>query len=145
MNIRQYKETDFTRLASIYDAARPHEFYQEEGDFIFTPWSKDEYMMAVFSQSKVYVYEEEDILGFCGFTGDRINWLFVDSINRGEGVGQKLLAYVLCQLEGSARLSVWKSNERAKGLYLKSGFRITSEFSLNFQGKERLMNTMVYP
>lgn len=144
MYIRQYQDADFNRLAEIYDLSRADEFYAEEGDFIFTPWAEDEYMMSVFSQSNIYVYEEEEVVGFCGFTGTRINWLFVDPFFRARGIGYELLSHVLTKLENGATLSVWKSNERAKRIYNKQGFKITGEFPVYFQGQKILVNKMFY-
>lgn len=144
MHIRPYKEADFNFLAEIYNTARPDEFYAEQEHFIFTPWAEDEYMMSILGESSIYVYEEEEIIGFCGFTGKRINWLFVDPLHRGLGIGFKLLSHVLTKLENGATLSVWKSNERAKRLYIKQGFQVSGEFSIQFQGKQMRVNKMVY-
>lgn len=143
MLIRKYIEGDFSCLASIYDASRPDEFYAEEGDFKFILWAEDEYIMSILGESEIYVYEEGTILGFCGFTKNHIHWLFVDPLNRGRGVGSKLLSYVLSKLKGRATLTVWKSNERAKTLYKKHGFHVSKEFSVSFQERDILVNTMV--
>lgn len=144
MHIRPYQEADFNALAEIYNASRPDEFYAEEAEFTFIPWAEDEYMMSILSHSKIYVYEEDSIIGFCGFTGERINWLFVNPLHRGRGIGFELLLHVLTKLENGANLSVWKSNQRAITLYKKQGFKITGEFPVNFQGREMLVNKMHY-
>jgi len=145
MHIRRYTKADFNAVASIYNAARPDEFYAEEGPFIITPWADDEYMMSILDSSEIYLYEDETTLGFCGFTGTRINWLFVDPAHRGKGIGQKLLTHLLTKLAGGANLSVWHSNERAKALYLKLGFQISQQFYITFQGRRMLVDKMVYP
>jgi ribosomal protein S18 acetylase RimI-like enzyme len=144
MAIRQYQKSDFNRLAEIYDASRPDEFYAEEGNFTFVPWAENNYMMTIFAGSEIYVYEEEGVVGFCGFTGNHINWFFVHPDSRGKGIGDKLLTYLLTKLERGATLSVWKSNERAKSLYKKHGFLVYKEFYMNFQGRQLLLNRMVY-
>jgi len=145
MKIRRYRAEDFDCVARIYNAARPDEFYAEEGTFSITPWADDEYMMSILDSSEIYLYEEGEILGFCGFTGTRINWLFVDPIHRGKGIGQNLLAYVLTKLVGDATLSVWHSNERAKALYIKQGFQLKRQFYVTFQGRRMLVDKMIYP
>ena len=145
MPIREYNDDDFEALQSIYNTARPDEFYAEKGSFKFTPLADDEYIMFMLGESEVFVYEQDSILGFCGFTGNRINWLFVDPSSRGNGVGNKLLQYVLQKLDKGATLSVWKSNQRAQSLYKKLGFRISAEFQVGFQGHQIMVNTMVYP
>lgn len=145
MSIRKYKEADFNRLAEIYNVSKADEFYAEKINFKFTAWAEDKYMMSILEESDIYVYEKDEILGFCGSTGNRINWLCVDPMSRGQGIANQLLLYVISQLKSGVTLSVWKSNQRAKNLYKKHGFRILREFHLNFQGKEILVNTMVYP
>ena len=145
MSIRKYTDDDFEALQNIYNIARPDEFYAEQGSFKFTPFADDEYIMFMLGESEVFVYEQDSILGFSGFSGDRINWLFVDPTSRGQGVGHKLLQYVLHKLEKGATLSVWKSNQRAQSLYKKLGFRISGEFQVGFQGHQLMVNTMVYP
>jgi len=144
MSIRRYQKSDFNRLADIYDASRPDEFYAEKGPFTFVPWAENNYMMTIFKGSEIYVYEEEAVLGFCGFTGNHINWFFVHPDSRGQGIGDKLMAHLLTKLERGATLSVWKSNERAKSLYKKHGFLVHKEFYMNFQGQRLLLNRMVY-
>lgn len=145
MPIRKYNDDDFEALQNIYNIARPDEFYAEQGCFNFIPLADDEYIMFMLGESEVFVYEQDGIFGFCGFTGNRINWLFVDPSRRGYGVGYKLLQYVLNKLEKGATLSVWKSNQRAQSLYKKLGFRINGEFQVDFQGHQIMVNTMVYP
>lgn len=143
MIIRKYKSDDFARLAEIYDASHPDEFYGEEGDFSFVPWAEDKYIMSVLADSDVYVCEGNGIHGFCGSLDNHINWLFVEPGSRGLGVAAMLLAYVLPKLGEGTTLSVWKSNTRAKTLYKKFGFHLQKEFSVNFQGKNMLVNKMV--
>lgn len=157
MHIRPYKETDFESIANLYNTCRPDEFYGETGHFTLIPWAEDQYMMSILSRSDIFVYEssefganeEQSIIGFCGITGDRINWLFVSPNQRGHGIGQQLLSHLLLTLEKSKlesgiALSVWKSNQRAKYLYLKHGFHITAEFPMLFQGNTLLVNKMLY-
>lgn len=144
MQIRKYTDADFDRVANIYNLARPDEFYGEQGTFITTPWAQDEYMMSILKDSTLFVYEEGDaIQGFCGFTGERINWLFVDPAYRGKGVGQQLLSHLLTKLEKGATLSVWDSNLRAKSLYIKHGFVVSRAFYIHFQGSRLLVNKML--
>ena len=159
MSIRRYKKSDFNRLAEIYDASRPDEFYAEQGDFTFVPWAENNYMMTIFKGSEIYVYEEDclvdanvvddsavsdSVLGFCGVTNNHINWFFVHPDSRGQGIGDRLMAHLLTKIERGATLSVWKSNERAKSLYKKHGFLVYKEFYMNFQGQQLLLNRMVY-
>ena len=149
MPIRRYQKSDFNRLADIYDASRPDEFYAEKGDFTFVPWAENNYMMTIFKGSEIYVYEEDclagdSVVGFCGVTNNHINWFFVHPNRRGQGIGDKLMAHLLTKLKRGATLSVWSSNERAKSLYKKHGFLVYKEFYMNFQGQQLLLNRMVY-
>ena len=154
MPIRRYQKSDFNRLADIYDASRPDEFYAEKGDFTFVPWAENNYMMTIFKGSEIYVYEEDyavsdstisdSVVGFCGVTNNHINWFFVHPDSRGQGIAVKLMTHLLTKLKRGATLSVWSSNERAKSLYKKHGFLVYKEFYMNFQGQQLLLNRMVY-
>lgn len=52
MMIRDYKESDFERISEIYDLSKPDEFSRELADFITTPLSGDEPMLAFFLNLK---------------------------------------------------------------------------------------------
>lgn len=145
MLIRRYQKSDFKRLSEIYDLSRPDEFYAEAGDFTFIPWAENDYMMGLFAGAEIYVYEEDAVLGFCGFTGEHINWFFVHPNSRGKGIADKLLTYLLTnKLKRGTTLFVWKSNQRAISLYKKHAFLAYKEYHVNFQGKKILLNKMVY-
>jgi len=144
MSIRQYKPSDFNALARIYNASRPDEFYAEHRSFTLKAWVEDEYMMSILADSTLYVYEQEEVLGFCGFTGQRINWLFVEPNSRGKKIGEQLLLHLLTKLNQGATLSVWHSNQRAKSLYLKHGFEISRSFYIDFQGERMRVDKMLH-
>lgn len=145
MPIRKYTDADFNGVANIYNQARPDEFYGEAGTFITTPWAEDEYMLSILNTSSLFVYEEDGMLcGFAGFTGARINWLFVDPAHRAKGIGYQLLTYLLDELKDGATLSVWASNQRAQSLYLKLGFEVSRSFYITFQARRLRVNKMLF-
>jgi len=143
VQIRKYRIEDFDQIAAIYNAAHPGEFYCEEGEFSFVPWTEDDYIMSLLADSDVYVCEDDSILGFCGYLGDKINWMFVQPKSSGKGVANKLLTHILPKLNAGTFLFVLKSNARAIALYKKFGFTINKEFVVNFQGHHLLFNKMI--
>jgi putative acetyltransferase len=143
MIIRRYKDDDFEQLAEIYNTAHPDEFYREEGQFSLLPWAEDKHILALLDSSDVYVYEDGAILGFCGYLGRKINWLFVEPNARGKGVAAKLLSYIVPKLPSNAFLFVLKSNVRAIALYEKFGFVAQQEFMIDFQGRNIMLTKMI--
>jgi ribosomal protein S18 acetylase RimI-like enzyme len=143
MNIRKYKTEDFDQLATIYNAAHPDEFYREDSEFSLIPWAEDVYIMSILKDSDVYVCEGDSILGFCGYLGDKLNWMFVNPNFRGKGVAAKLLTHILPKLNDNTFLFVLKSNVRAIALYQKFGFILHKELLVDFQGHHILLNKMV--
>lgn len=91
----------------------------------------------------IYVYEEDTILGFCGYYKGHIKWLFVAPSSRGLVVASKLLQHMVSDLDGEATLTVFKTNERAIKLYIKHGFTVLKEFTIVFQNKKVTVNRMV--
>lgn len=144
MVIREYRNSDLSRIQEIYNKSRPDEFYREMEKFESTPWENDDYISSIIDDSHIYVYEEELILGFCGYHDGHIKWLFVSPSSRGLGIASKLLEFVILKLNYKATLTVLTSNERAKNLYFKHGFKVLKEFTVTFQNKRITVNRMIF-
>lgn len=82
---------------------------------------------SISSNEKVFVYEDNDILGFIQIlslyeTLEIIN-VVVESSNRGAGIGTKLLNYVIEKFNPEhVLLEVRETNESAINFYKKNGF-----------------------
>jgi ribosomal protein S18 acetylase RimI-like enzyme len=141
--IQEYKNRDFHQVEKIYNRSKLDEFYGELSEFSLVPLSEDNEMTTLFSESQIYVYGGEEILGFCGHKGNYISWLFVDPEHRGKGVAEALLLHILPILESTASLTVLKSNKRAISLYAKLGFEVEREFETKYQGIPVVANKLV--
>jgi len=132
--IRVYKESDFSDIESIYNASKRDEFAGEKFDVTVVPLSEDHQMLQLFRESKIYIYEKSDIVGFAGAKENYISWLFVHPDFRGMSIGKKLASHVLSELNGEVTLNVARSNISATNLYQNLGFKITKEFKGKYQG-----------
>jgi len=85
---------------------------------------KNEYI----PNSETFVYKEKnDIKGFISIINkDFIGALFVDNKNQGEGIGSKLIDFVINKYS-ELYLTVYKDNLNAVAFYKKHNFKIISE------------------
>ncbi|MEM7206489.1 MAG: N-acetyltransferase [Pseudomonadota bacterium] len=120
------------------------EFGGEDATFDITPLTEDQQMLTLFENSKIYVYEEDSILGFVGNKGNYISWLFVHPQHRNRGIGNRLIGSLLTNLAGTVALNVAKSNKVATNLYSKLGFTVAKEFEGKYQGVPIIVNRMEY-
>ena len=132
--IRAYKESDFSFIESIYNASKIDEFAGEKFDVTVVPLSQDQQMLELLRESKIYIYEKRDIVGFAGTKGNYISWLFVHPDFRGNNIGKKLVSHVLSELDGEVTLYVARSNTAAINLYQNFGFKIVKEFTGRYLG-----------
>lgn len=132
--IRAYKESDFSEIESIYNVSKRDEFAGEKFDVTVVPLSEDQKMLQLFRDSKIYIYEKSDIVGFAGAKGNYISWLFVHPDFRGKNIGKKLISHILSELNGEVTLNVARSNIAAINLYKDLGFDIDKEFTGKYQG-----------
>ena len=127
--IRPYRRTDWLSVCRIYDRAKPYELRSAGIEASFVPLAQDEVRTREFSHYRVHVWAEEDdyIVGFAGYKGGYIGWLFVDPERSRRGIGRALLSYMVSEIEGAAWLWSMKSNEPALGLYRQLGFEVMAE------------------
>ena len=133
--IRAYEESDFSKIESIYNVSKRDEFAGEKFDVTVVPLSEDQKMLQLFRDSKIYIYEKSDIVGFAGAKENYISWLFVHPDFRGKNIGKKLILHVLSEMNGLVTLNVARSNIAATNLYRNLGFKIDKEFTGKYQGK----------
>jgi ribosomal protein S18 acetylase RimI-like enzyme len=135
MKLRKFKKDDWNKIKVIYDLSKPDEMRGSVDLRAIIPIEKDENGLILFKESQILVVEEYDtILGFGGYKGNYISWLFIHPSHRRRGVAHMILNHILDQLSGPIKLNVGKYNEAAKSLYFKLGFKVEREFTGNFNG-----------
>ena len=128
MTIRDFNISDLTEVASVYDASKVEELKNEPIHFSLPPIISDQQRLAKLLESNIYVYDDNNLLGFAAVHNDEIRGLFVKPEFLGQGVGEQLLQFILAQHSLPLHLSVVKSNISAITLYKKYGFEIARDF-----------------
>ena len=65
--------------------------------------------------------DTEQVVGFVGVEDGKVEMLFIHPAWTGQGIGSRLLAYVVDSL-GARTVDVNEQNEQAVGFYLRMGF-----------------------
>lgn len=122
--IRELQETDIDCVADIWldTNKKAHDFIPQ------LYWQSNfDVVKEMFSQSEVYVYEnEKKIQGFVGLSDEYIAGIFVSDEVQSQGIGKLLLNFVKDRKE-KLRLSVYQKNIRAICFYQREGFKIQCE------------------
>jgi ribosomal protein S18 acetylase RimI-like enzyme len=127
--IRAYRPDDWHAVSEIYDLAKPDEMRGAVPAESVPRLSEHPEMLALFGESRIVVAEvDARVVGFAGYRGAAISWLFVHPGHRGTGIATSLMGTVLVELAGRATLNVAKSNARARRLYERLGFVVEREF-----------------
>ncbi|MEQ3528947.1 N-acetyltransferase [Pseudoalteromonas sp. XMcav11-Q] len=143
MNIRELTEEDYPRIFEIYSKSKLDELRFEKKTFKLLPLENDEKRLSALKESKIYVFDDGNILGFGAIFGSEIRALFVCPSARGNGIGRKMLEFLLSQICGKANLFVAKTNKPAKELYKAYGFEVSDEFLTEYNGESVYANEMV--
>lgn len=134
--IRAYKKADWDQVSAIYDLAKPDEMRGIVDAQAIIPLAQDSQMLRYFSDSEVWVYEENgSVVGFIGRKKDVVSWLFVHPDHRRKGIARSLLNELIRIHHGTLRLNLAKSNQPAMTLYESCGFEIFEEFEGNMYGR----------
>jgi ribosomal protein S18 acetylase RimI-like enzyme len=135
MNIRPYQPDDWNVVSDIWNRGKPDEFRGTCDLRAIVPLEQDEGMQKLFRDSTIFVGEADGrTVGFAGFRGEMITWLFVDPKCYRKGHGSALLSFILTHMGPTTRLNVGAGNAAAIGLYEKQGFEITKRFDGNHNG-----------
>jgi len=135
MNIRPYEPADWDAVRDIWNRGKPDEFRGTCDLRAIIPLERDERMQQLFRDSTIFVGETDGrIIGFAGFKGEVVTWLFVDPDCYRKGYGCALLSFILSRMGSTARLNVGAGNAAAIKLYEKHGFRITNRFNGKYNG-----------
>jgi len=142
MSIRKYSTRDYSGLLNVYSNSKLDELKYETAKFELLPLEKDQRRLSQICQSKIYVYGRQEVTAFCAYHGSEIRALFVHPKARGQGIGIKLLEFMLFNITGTASLYVAASNYPAIRLYKKHGFEIISEFKTTYNETAVVANKM---
>jgi len=134
MNIREFQESDWKEVVTIYNLAKTDEFIGTHADIEIVPLEKDHQMLELFETSNICIYEDTCIKGFAGSKGTYISWLFVHPQHRRMGIASKLMMHILALVKGTIALNVAATNTASINLYTKLGFLVTREFESDYQG-----------
>ena len=133
--IRAYRKTDWGQVSAIYDLAKPDEMRGIVDAQAITPLAQDSQMLRYFSDSELWVYEENGaVIGFIGRKKDVVSWLFVHPDHRRKGIARSLLNELIRIHQGPLKLNLVKSNQPALTLYESCGFEVFEEFEGNMYG-----------
>ena len=141
-NIRPYKENDLEAIIDIYALSKMDELINEPDVFEFMPLVKDKVRYEKLLESDIFVYEEQEVVGYCACYKNEIRALYTNPTYRGRGIGKCMLEFLLKNIEDEPFLFVAKSNDHAKAIYVKYGFSIVEEFETKYNGKAVLANKM---
>lgn len=132
---RAYTQQDWEVVREIYDLAKPDEMLGAVPIASILPLAKDAEMLKLFRESEIIVAEEnKEIVGFAGYKGSFISWLFVHPAHRKKGIASSLVISMVNSLEGDAALNVAKTNISARKLYSRLGFIVEREYEGQFNG-----------
>ncbi len=118
------------------------ELKNEKHKFEFLPLMQDKVRSEKLFESKIFVFEDKSIVGYCAFFDHEIRAIYVKPSRRNEGIGKRMLEFLFSSINGNSYLFVAKSNIQAKQLYQKHSFKIVDEFETKYNGVKVLANKM---
>jgi ribosomal protein S18 acetylase RimI-like enzyme len=137
--LKEYNKNTIEKLVKIHLAA-----FEK---FNFRPWNYLDFIDLLNNGSKLFYYRSENkIFGFVivNFSSEfsEIITIAVDSIYQGNGIGRKLLKYIINypKFYGELHLEVAKNNYNAIAFYKEFDFNIISErknYYLIYKGKNK--------
>ena len=81
----------------------------------------------------IVAYDENEPVAFMGINDLKLEMLFVDANQRGNGIGKALITYGIHNLDIN-ELAVNEQNPGARGFYEHMGFKAVERFEFNDQG-----------
>ena len=82
----------------------------------------DDPAAALGDSTVLLAFQDETAVGIVVISGREIKRLFVSNMDRGHGVGRRLLDAAVALIPGEARLTVWRWRTAAIRLYEQAGF-----------------------
>lgn len=137
MNIRPYRDQDWSRLCEIHDQARVDELRGAGLTEAFLPLEIAAAREDLFGY-QVWVAEQEgQVVGFVAHNEDELAWLYVDPSRYRGGIGRRLVAAVVDAAQGVVSVEVLRGNRAALALYAACGFVESGSFDGHMPGNER--------
>ncbi|MCE9673948.1 GNAT family N-acetyltransferase [Myxococcus stipitatus] len=132
-HLTHISNADRQRLVEVWEGAvrATHHFLSEEDIQFFKPLVRDTYLDSV--QLTCLRDSEGRISGFIGIADDKVEMLFVDPAQHGQGIGRALLEHAVAQ--GARAVDVNEQNPRAVGFYLRMGFVQQGRSEVDGSGK----------
>ncbi|OED34137.1 hypothetical protein AB833_32480 [Chromatiales bacterium (ex Bugula neritina AB1)] len=145
MKFRRYCDTDFEAVTAIYNSSKLDELKFERRQHTLIPLLEDHRRLERLLDSDIYVAIDENncIVAYGAINHREIRALYVHPNIRGNGVGAKLLRYLISRIDGSATLNVARSNKPAITLYKKFGFTVVQKFRSSYNGVRVVANEML--
>ena len=126
MRIREYRPTDWERIADIHDRARKAELALAGLEEAFLPLEIAAEREALFEYPGLFVAEEAGtVVGFTACTEEELAWLYVDPDLFRRGIGRALTEFVLERYPSVCSIEALVGNEPARRLYESAGFSLT--------------------
>lgn len=122
MTIRKSCPADLPRLLEIWeDAVRATHHFLSESDIQNLHQQLE---LLYLPQVPIWLHENatNQITGFIGIDGNKIEMLFVDPTFHGQGIGTQLLDF-FCQSQPEILIDVNEDNPKAHQFYLHYGFK----------------------
>jgi putative acetyltransferase len=128
-------EIEYPVLLQIWEASvRETHLFLSENDIQF--------YKALIQENKVFEQvhlrgvrnEKNDIIGFMGVAGEKLEMLFLQPGARGKGIGKMLLQHAI-EVLGVTTVDVNEQNEQALGFYKHYGFKVKSRSEFDDTGR----------
>lgn len=148
MNIRRAAAEDLSRIAEIFVFNNRMNFYPifKDVEFSFRELQvvslADDYFRNIISS--IYVFDDGVVKGFIQMNGTEIVKLYVDTFFQSEGIGGRLIEYVMKEFHAD-HLWALEKNDRAVSFYQRHGFRLTGEKKFEEGTTEYLVKMALYP
>lgn len=133
-NISHVQKSEYPILVEVWEASvrATHNFLKEEDIAYFKPLILSTYLDAV--EVRCARDSKGNILGFSGVSDNNLEMLFIHPDSRGKGIGRKLLAHAIDELEVQ-KVDVNEQNEQGVGFYKHYGFEVVGRSALDASGK----------
>ncbi len=143
MSIKPADSTMYDRLINIWEKSvrATHHFLLEEDIVRLRTQIKENY----FPMVELYIAcdEHDQIGGFIGISGSRIEMLFVDPHFFRQGIGTQLLLYAL-KHKAVDEVDVNEDNPEACQFYKRMGFTVIARSDIDGEGRNYPILTMRY-
>lgn len=125
---------DLPRIVEVWEAAvrATHHFLTEADILFFRP---------IVQAGLPHIPElacvrdgDDQVVGFIGVVGDKVEMLFIHPAWRGRGLGRRLMSHAV-QTLGATYVDVNEQNEEAVGFYRRMGFDIIDRSPLDGTGQ----------